>query len=125
MSQRGLRGRIAAVCLLVAGAALASSGASAAGTVLFRDDGKAQWQELFAPTGPTCAKVTRSGTALRIHACPPDGTGDVVWARPEVVPGTAKVRVEFDYKLLSAIDPTPDNPNDTGTMSAIMFMASG
>ena len=125
MSGCGLRVRIAAVCLLVAGAALAPSSAGAIETVMFRDDGRARWQELFAPTGPACAAVTRSGTGLRIQACPPGGTGDVVWARPKVVPGAAKVRVEFDYKLLSAVDPTPDNPNDTGTMSAIMFMASG
>jgi len=127
MSGRGLRACLAAVGLLVAGVALVPGGAGAAETVVFRDDGRAQWQELFAPTGPTCAKVARSGTALRIQACAPGpgGTGDVVWARPEVVPGAAKVRVEFDYKLISAVDPTPDNPNDTGTMSAIMFMASG
>src|SRR3954452_7294781 len=127
MSGHGLRARIAAVGLLVAGAALAPSGAGAVETVMFRDDGRAQWQELFAPTGPTCAAVTRSGTSLRVQACPPGpgGTGNVVWARPEVVPGTAKVKVEFNYKLISAVDPTPDNPNDTGTMSAIMFMASG
>jgi hypothetical protein len=125
MSGHGLRARIAAVGLLVAGAALAPSGAGAVETVVFRDDGRAQWQELFAPTGPTCAAVTRSGTSLRIQACPPSGTGNVLWARPKVVPGPAAIRVEFDYKLISAVDPTPDNPNDTGTMSAIMFMASG
>ena len=124
MSGHGLCARLAAVCLLVAGAALAPSGAGAV-SVVFRDDGRAQWQELFAPTGPACAAVTRSGTGLRIQACPPGGMGDVVWARPEVVPGAAKVRVEFDYKLIGAIDPTPGNPNDTGTMSAIMFMSSG
>src|SRR3954454_20677456 len=71
MSGHGLRARIAAVCLLVAGAALAPSGAGAVETVVFRDDGRAQWQELFAPTGPTCAAGTRRATRLRVQAPPP------------------------------------------------------
>ena len=126
MSGHGLRVRIAAACMLVAGATLAPSSAGAVETVVFRDDGRARWRELFAPVGPTCAAVTRSGTGLRIQACPPGGTGNVVWARTKVVPGTAaKIKVEFDYKLISAVDPTPGSSTDTGTMSGIMFLASG
>jgi hypothetical protein len=53
--------------------------------VLFRDDGRSTWQQLFKLVGPTCAKAAREGKRLRVTSCPLGGTGNrtaMVWALP-------------------------------------------
>ncbi|HMR30881.1 MAG TPA: hypothetical protein PKA13_24950 [Geminicoccaceae bacterium] len=111
-------GRLAVLALLLA--LLAAAGAAhAAATVLFRDDGRTQWQQLFKLVGPTCNSITRSAASLRVTSCPVGGTGSraaMVWAKRKLSGG---IKIEFEYTHFSA------TPVSGGSMSGLMLFASG
>lgn len=121
MLKRTMLARLAAT-LALAGCLLPSAGeAVAADTVVFRDDGRATWQELFGLVGPTCDKVARAGPALRITSCPHTATGSrvaMVWARTRIA--APAFRVEFTYTHHSA-----SRPPQGDTVTALMLLASG
>lgn len=111
-------GRLAVLALLLA--LLTAAGAAyAAGTVVFRDDGRTQWQQLFKFVGPTCNTIARNAASLRVTSCPVAGTGSraaMVWARPKLSGG---IKIEFEYTHFSAA------PVNGGSMSGLMMFASG
>jgi hypothetical protein len=121
MLKRTILARLAASLMLLAWALPTTGEAGAAETVVFRDDGRANWQQLFKKVGLTCATATRAGPSLRITSCPVSGgTGNktaMVWALTRVsAPG---FKVEFDYTHHSA------TASPGGTMTGLMLLASG
>jgi hypothetical protein len=121
MLKRTMLARLAATLVLAGCLLPPAREAVAAETVVFRDDGRPAWQELFKLVGPTCNKVARAGPALRITSCPHTATGSkvaMVWARARVA--APAFRVEFTYTHHTA-----SRPPQGDTVTALMLLASG
>src|SRR5690242_21440685 len=85
---------------ILGGLCSATGTANASWTVAFKDDGRAQWQQLFKPVGQSCNVITRSGASLRVKSCPLTASGNqtaMVWARKKVS-GRIKVELDLDRK---------------------------
>lgn len=120
MLRRTILSRLAGSFMLLGLAVPTAGKVDAAETVLFRDDGRANWQQLFKKVGPTCTKVAREGKRLRVTSCSVGGTGNrtaMAWALPNIsAPG---IRIDVDYTHHTAT-PAPD-----GTMTGMMILAKG
>ena len=119
MSSRRVAAAWAAALILSLASLLGAAGQASAANVLFRDDGRVQWQQLFKFVGPTCNKIVRNAASLRVTSCAASVSGSkaaMVWAMPKL---SGKIKVEFDYTHFSAAAFTG------GTMSGLMLFASG
>lgn len=111
--------RLAAVVALMGALLVAPGRAEAAWKVAFRDDGRANWRELFGVVGASCNTITREGAGLRIQTCPVAAAGNrtaMIWARKQF---SGKVKVEFDLVHFGR-EPTPG-----GTIRGLMLFARG
>jgi hypothetical protein len=119
MLRRSMLARISTFLVLLGWLGLRPDPASAAWTVVFRDDGRAQWQQLFKLVGPPCNVITRIGASLRVKSCPTTTAGNqtaMIWPKRSVAGG---IKAEFDFTQLTAV-PVPG-----GSMSGLMLLASG
>lgn len=100
-------------------ALLSGATGPASAAVLFSDDGRTQWQQLFKFVGPTCNKIVRNAASLRVTSCPASVSGSraaMVWAQKKF---TGKVKIEFTYTHFSAA------ALNGGSMSGLMLFATG
>ena len=121
MLKRTMLARLAATLILAGCLVPSAREAVAADTVVFRDDGRPTWQQLFRLVGQTCNRVARAGPALRVTSCPHSAAGSkvaMVWALPSVA--AAAFRVEFTYTHHTA-----SRPPQGDTVTALMLLASG
>jgi hypothetical protein len=110
---------ILASLIVLLGVVAGAQPADAAWTVVFRDDGRPQWQQLFKLVGPPCNVVGRNAASLRVTSCPLSVAGSraaMVWPKLRLSGG---IKVEFDYTHFSAA------PVVGGTKSALMLFARG